>query len=162
MKYSNVPKLAPWVTGTIDIICLAILAAFRFTKLTWRKQSKKAKCRNYLLGALFVICLADTIYAIVRTKYPYLNNFLRPVVIMIFLSQLRNNMRYVALTAKDALTVLVCVFSYIGFFTLVGYFLFKGTFQMFSTFSSLGATYYQLLILLTTANFPNVMLPAYN
>lgn len=143
VKYSDLPKLAPWVTGTLDFICLFILAFFRFSKLRWRAMSPKAKWRNYSLAALWVICTGDIIYSLVPpVNYPYLTNFLRPIVIMIFLSQLRNNMKFVVLTAKDALVILICIFSYIGFFTMVGYFLFKGTFQMYSTFSSLGATYY--------------------
>ena len=40
--------------------------------------------------------------------------------------------------------------------------MFKSTFQGSSTFPTLRQTYYELLILLSTANFPDVMLPAYN
>ena len=53
------------------------------------------------------------------------------------------------------------IFIYVGFFTIVGFYLVRGTIQGYQNFTSLGETLYQLLILLTTANFPDIMLPAY-
>ena len=46
-------------------------------------------------------------------------------------------------------------------FALVGYYLFRDEFEGITLLSDMNASYYQLLILLTTANFPDVMLPAY-
>ena len=58
--------------------------------------------------------------------------------------------------------VLACIFIYIGYFAVIGYFILEGTFQGFADFDSLGDTYFALTILITTSNFPDVMLFAYN
>lgn len=56
------------------------------------------------------------------------------------------------------LTLLMC---YLVFFSIMGYYLFRSTFQGVSIMPSIKETLYQMIILLTTANFPDVMLPAY-
>jgi two pore calcium channel protein, plant len=97
-----------------------------------------------------------------RERYPYLTNFLRPVVVIIFMSSIRSNLKSVAYDLKDSITVLAIIFAFIGFFTFSGYFLFQGSYEGVNTFPNVGEGYYQMVILLTTANFPDVMLPSYN
>jgi len=63
---------------------------------------------------------------------------------------------------KDSIPVLAIIFLYIAFFSVVGVFLFKDSYEGFSLLPGVSNAYYQLLMLLTTVNFPNVMLPAYN
>lgn len=46
------------------------------------------------------------------------------------------------------------------FYTVTGFFLYRGTLQGYQNFTSLGETYYQMTILLTTSNYPDIMLPA--
>jgi len=70
----------------MDFFCLFFLAYFRCYKVTWRRMSRKAKIRNYMLLVVFIICTADLIYSITNDSYPYLTNLLRPVVVLIFLS----------------------------------------------------------------------------
>ena len=43
----------------------------------------------------------------------------------------------------------------------MGYYLFRNGFEGIISLGDYRNTYYQLLILLTTANFPDIMLPAY-
>ena len=81
---------------------------------------------------------------------------------MIMMSQVRATTKGVLMNFKDSLTVLVCIFLFIMFFSVIGVFLFKDSYEGFSQLPGLSNAYYQLLILLTTCNFPNIMLPAYN
>jgi hypothetical protein len=124
VKYSNLPKLAPWFTGLLDILCLSFFAFFRGYKLTWRAQSKKDRNRTISLIVLLIVCLTDISISMARERYPYLTNFLRPVVVMIFMSSIRSNLKSVAFDLKDSTTVLAIIFAFIGFFTFSGYFLF--------------------------------------
>ena len=118
------------------------MAFFRGYKITWRAQSKKDRNRTIALVALFVVCLIDISISIARDKYPYLTNFLRPVVVMIFLSSIRSNLKSVAYDLKDSFTVLAIIFSFIGFFAMSGYFLFAGTYEGVNTFPTVGEGYY--------------------
>ena len=92
--------------------------------MTWRAQSKKDRNRTIALVVLLLVCLTDISVSMVRERYPYLTNFLRPIVCMIFLSSIRSNLKSVVYDIKDSLTVLIIIFSFIGFFSFAGYFLF--------------------------------------
>ena len=56
----------------------------------------------------------------------------------------------------------MCIFLYVGYFAAIGYFIVEGTFQGYSDFNTIGNTYYSLIVLITTSNFPDIMLSAYN
>jgi hypothetical protein len=53
------------------------------------------------------------------------------------------------------------IFAFIMFYSLLGFKIFQGTLEGEAYFSSIGNSAWSLLVLLTTANFPDVMLPAY-
>ena len=63
---------------------------------------------------------------------------------------------------KELSIFVLSLFIYVLIFALISAFYFKESFQGVSYMSSIGQTFYELFILLTTANFPDVMLPAYN
>jgi hypothetical protein len=54
------------------------------------------------------------------------------------------------------------IFAYVTFFSLIGFYSFKYSLEGFTWFPTANQSFYQMLILLTTANFPDIMLPAYN
>ena len=81
---------------------------------------------------------------------------------ILFFNSIRQNIKSIAYDFKDSIVVLACIFIYIGYFAIIGYFILEGTFQGFADFDSLGDTYFALTILITTSNFPDVMLFAYN
>ena len=162
IPYSNFPKLAPYAAGTIDILCLGFLAFTAYYKTTWRNSSKNDKIRIPLLAFLFVTCLVDVIYSMVVIGFPFYTSFMKPVVVLMFLSTIRANLKTVLYDLKDSSIVLLIIFSFIFFFAFSGFFLFQGSLEGVTTFPDIGTSYYNMLILLTTANFPNVMLPAYN
>lgn len=87
--------------------------------------------------AIFVMSLIDLIYADLSSNYPYFCNFLRPVVILIFLSQTRSQMKNIFYyTLKDIAVVLIFIFLYIGFFSLVWFFQFKYSMEGFNFFGA--------------------------
>jgi len=71
-------------------------------------------------------------------------------------------MKSVIYDLKDSFSTLITIIVYIGFYSVIGFYLFRGTFQGYANFPTVWNTYYQMTILLTTSNFPDIMLPAYN
>ena len=51
---------------------------------------------------------------------------------------------------------------FVGLYALLGHIIFMFSFEYQRSFSSLPDSNYSMLILLTTANFPDIMLPAYS
>ena len=109
-----------------------------------------------------LVCSIDVIRAAIFYQYPYVNNLCRPWVCVIFFSSIRQNLKSVVYDFKDSIIVLMCIFIYIMYFAAIGYFILEGTSQGFADFDTFGDTYYQLTVLITTSNFPDVMLEAYN
>jgi len=81
---------------------------------------------------------------------------------MLYVESLRNSLATVLADLKASLGAILIIFSFVIWFSFTGMFLFEGTLEGISLFGNLSMSYYNMLILLTTANYPDVMLPAYN
>lgn len=57
--------------------------------------------------------------------------------------------------------MVIFIAVYVIFFAWVGMRLFMGTIEGITYFSSFGDSCFNMLVLLTTSNYPDVMLPAY-
>lgn len=71
-------------------------------------------------------------------------------------------MKSIFMLIKDSGILIFCIFGYVAFYAIAGYFIFKATMEGYTYFSTPAQGCYSMFILLTTANFPDVMLPAYN
>ena len=63
---------------------------------------------------------------------------------------------------KELAIFVASLFIYVLMFALISAFYFKESFQGVVYMPTIHQTYFELFITLTTANFPDVMLPAYN
>ena len=142
IKYSNLPQLAPWLTNVTDFLCLFSITFYFWFKITWREISQRSKVRLGILTAIFAFSTIDLATSTIREKYPYFSNFMRPIVIMIMMSQVRATTKSVILNVKDSLTVITMIFLYITFFSVVGVFLFKDTYEGFSLLTGVSNAYY--------------------
>ena len=118
--------------------------------------------RFWTLLVIYIVCTIDLIQSCFRRGFPYLENFLRPVIVLILLSQIRSNMKGILFDIKDSAVVMLCIFSYVVFFSVAGFFIFRSSFEGHAIYTSPTESFYQMLILLTTANYPDIMLPSYN
>ena len=150
------------ITVSVDLLCICYLTFNRVLKTRFKHTSENARMRNLVMYAACVyqfILLVVTFVGYYTNPFSY---FIRPVIAIVFLSNVRARFLDIFTFLKDTCIVLMAIFGYVLFSSTLFYTMFKSTFQGSSTFPTLGDTYYQLLILLTTANFPDVMLPAYN
>jgi len=68
----------------------------------------------------------------------------------------------IAYLLRDSGVMIATIFCFVLFSSFVGYLTFRYTFEGFTVFKTPSSSFYNMYILLTTANFPDVMLPAYN
>lgn len=57
---------------------------------------------------------------------------------------------------------MLTIFAWILTFAMMGFYMFRFSFEGTQQFSSISQSYSSMLTLITTANFPDVMLPAYH
>ena len=127
IRYSGFPNFSPLITAILDITCLLILTIFRIYKKKWRHLSKNNLYRTYALIVITILCIIDEAYAIVNDSYPFIDDFMRPVVVLIFLTSIRTNMKQVLYSARDAIPIILLILLYIAFFSFLGFYMFRGT-----------------------------------
>ena len=62
---------------------------------------------------------------------------------------------------KDSIVMIIIIFAYVFYFSFLGYFMFNGQLEGTSSFANFSDSFFYMLVLLTTANDPDIMLPAY-
>jgi len=154
--------LAPWGTGIFDFLCIGYLAFFLLHKLKWREMNKKENLATAVVLFLMFVSLLDTVFSIVLQNQSFIANLLRPFICCAMLPNIKDNLTAVIYDLKESITILVIIFSFIFYFTLFGYFVFARSFGGSIVFPDIGTGYYNMIILLTTSNFPDVMLPSYS
>ena len=83
-----------------------MLGVFKCFKMSWKRTSGSEKARIWGFIAIELVCIADLAEAGYYFRYPYVNNLLRPVVVVVFFSTIRENLKTLANDFKDSLVVL--------------------------------------------------------
>lgn len=83
-------------------------------------------------------------------------------ILLTFATELRQKCFSLISDLKDSFDILMTIFTYILVFTLTVYYFYRSTFEGFQNFGTIKDAYRNMTILFTTANFPDVFLPAMN
>jgi|Transcript_17599 two pore calcium channel protein len=105
--------------------------------------------------------MIDLGFALWMNNRPILSAYVRPLVVGTFMKSISENFFTLCKDLRDASVVLAMIFTFLAAYSLICFFFYQGSYGGFINFSSMTEAYYRLLILLTTANFPDIMLPAY-
>ncbi|XP_071440962.1 uncharacterized protein [Hetaerina americana] len=165
--------LPNWATICFESICLVLYlahilfaASFSETKLFW------VDIKNITLMAVISLISVDIILflgfycngtTVIRWSRP-----LRPLLLVNFLEfrQVRRALRNIWRTMPDILNVLVLLFLAIGLFSLMALKLFGRRNLLYRNgnlyFQNLVGSFFDLYVLVTAANNPDVMIPAFN
>jgi len=163
--FTKIPFMNNNILRSIEVIQTIIIALSQILKYRdeYRLKYTNTGVNKYyniiqiILFASLFFCLIDLILSIIFGKFPIVNFLCRPFIYIYMIKRLRSNwvciLKVIWKTKKSYLFLFVNMIS----FSVVGYVLFKKDKGFFETF---GESVLQLYILLSTCNFPDIMLEA--
>ena len=181
---SGIDKLNVLYMGFFNMACMLVFIYSRYFKRRFRltadslvrslgdnaqnyridllqQQEKSDKRENIALICAFAVMVIELIFAVVFEYRPYMTIFLRPIIVATFTDSIRENALTLAKDLRDAGVVLSMIFIFIFLYATICHYFYEGKYGGFQYFATMPMAYYRMLILLTTANFPDIMLPAY-
>ena len=99
--------------------------------------------------------------AIRNYKYPYVAALLRPVLFVLMLDPMRECFKRYMYVVKDSLYLVSMIAGFVFYFAWLGKKLFYDIEEV-EYFSTYADAAWSMLILLTTTNFPDIMLAVYS
>lgn len=137
------------------LICFVLIqVVFYKEREILNRITREYQILQLVLLVLISLSLLDIIFGLIIGYFPLFNFFGRALIIILLVRNLRMvwvNMLYLFYTTRNVFYLLICVIFCFG---ILGYFLYNYS----SDFSSVFKSCYSLFILLTTCNFPDVML----
>ncbi|KAJ7948317.1 Two pore calcium channel protein 1 [Quillaja saponaria] len=163
----------PYLTGAESLIyegiTLIILVIHMFFPISYEGSSIYWKNRlNQLKVCCLVVLIADIlVYAIYISPVAFhslpfrIAPYIRVVLFILNIRELRNSILILAGMLGTYLNVLALGLLFLLFSSWVAYVMFEDTQQGKLIFTSYGITLYQMFVLFTTSNNPDVWIPAY-
>lgn len=162
VRFSSIVNLNPILTYSIDIFCLAFLGYFRWFKTTWSVQTRRDYYHSMTLLILSTVSIMIFAVTMWVKQTAFFADLLRPFILINFLGTLRQNFKDFFADLCGSITIIATVFGWIFIFACLGFYLFRYSFEGLVDFNSFTVSFASMLTLITTANFPDVMLPAYH
>ncbi|XP_014668739.1 PREDICTED: two pore calcium channel protein 1-like [Priapulus caudatus] len=163
--------LPSWATMVIETACIAFFISrfihgWSFTKNFWKDEKNIIVLITVIL--IVVDMLVNVVMLLVGMETVRWSRAFRPLFVINFAEgrQIRRAFRNIRRTLADIINVLVLFFVTLAIFTLMATKIFiqkQLTFRDGSPyFHSYFESFYQLFVLVTTSNSPDVMMPAYD
>ena len=148
------------------IIEIIILISFIIIQIILVQQRKTLDSftEHYQILQLVIIILIginliDISCSLFYDYYPLINFFIRGILIILLVRNLRKLWNNILLLLYDTKIVLFLLFSIILCFAILGNFLYN---EISPDFSSFWMSLYSLFVLLSTCNFPDIMLNTFS
>ena len=148
------------------IIEIIILISFIIIQIILIQQKKTLDSftEHYQILQLVIIILIginliDISCSLFYDYYPLINFFIRGILIILLVRNLRKFWNNILLLLYDTKIVLFLLFSIILCFAILGNFLYN---EISPDFSSFWMSLYSLFVLLSTCNFPDIMLNTFS
>ena len=101
------------------------------------------------------------ILAMFNISSVFFADLIRPVIVFDLFSQLRFSSIEFLRDLRSSISILFSIFAWIFFFALAGFYLFRNSFEGLVYYKNLQQSFMSMLTAMTTANYPDVMLPSY-
>ncbi|XP_033198710.1 two pore segment channel 1 isoform X1 [Bombus vancouverensis nearcticus] len=152
-----------WAHGSIELFALIIIGIELALKLRWIGWSTMLKHKRTMLKCItLVIMFLEAMTVLVRQSSHFrVTRALRPIFLVDTkcFGGVRRFIRQILLTLPPILDMLGLLLFFITLYTVLGYYMFS---EMNRNFCTLQDSFVSLFVLLTTANFPDVMMPSYS
>ncbi|MFT7817644.1 two pore calcium channel protein 1 isoform X1 [Arapaima gigas] len=158
-------RLDVYVHATLELLALAMVAFELCMKLRWLGfhtfiRHKRTMVKTSVLFIQFV----EAIVVLVRqTSHLRVTRALRPIFLVDcrYCGAVRRNLRQIFQSLPPFIDILLLLLFFMVIFSILGFYLFSPN-KTDPYFSTLENSVVSLFVLLTTANFPDVMMPAYS
>ncbi|KPP73906.1 hypothetical protein Z043_106977 [Scleropages formosus] len=153
------------VHATLELLALAMVAFELCMKLRWLGfhtfiRHKRTMVKTCVLFLQFV----EAIVVLVRqTSHLRVTRALRPIFLVDcrYCGAVRRNLRQIFQSLPPFIDILLLLLFFMVIFSILGFYLFSPN-KADPYFNTLENSIVNLFVLLTTANFPDVMMPAYS
>ena len=157
---SGIPKMPHYVSCILELSCVLILLGFVIFKRKFRNPTKNKKRREVVHIVLTIISVIDIIISLITHRGLVVSKFIRVIRIMLSIRQLRRALNRIGLVIYDSSQILLFLLAYIIVFGYIGFRLFRGTQEGAQYFPDKLTSTWNLLVFITTANSPDIVLPA--
>lgn len=161
VPWSNIPKLNNTGTRAIELFCIVFLLALNTFRSTFTQQTRTRWLRDVFLWSCSLAASADILYSFITASSLMYAQFIRPVIFLMVIRSVRESMMSILRTIKATAGIILLVALHIIIFAWAGLVLFFGTAEGTAYFKDIRTSLWNMLIALTTTNFPDLMLPAY-
>ena len=114
------------------------------------------------IRSLQLVSIVSIIFGLCCTQQSVLQPFARLLLLSTLTTSVQQEAKTLIKVLPEVMNILVILFIYMVFWAFLGTVLFYDTVEAESGFSSLIESLWTLWICVTTANYPDVMMPAYN
>ena len=149
------------ITKPIEIFCLAFFLFMNFCHNQVRRHDENSLYTWRAQIVLSFIATVDLIIAMNTQLYPWVAAFTRPLMIVLLYRVLRQQVRRYLYTVATSAPMFFVVIIYVLYFSWMLQRYFAGTLEGFKYFPDFWNSFWNMLVLISTANYPDIMLPAY-
>lgn len=161
---SGFPVLPVEATQLVESICLTFLVLEMLTKYRYKGAAVFWAYRWYYVQIVLLLCDVAGVFLswINPTGMTLINPVMRPLLFVAMSRHARNSWAVLFKILPSFIDVAVLLILTIFVFSVAGVIMFEGTEEGRQFFPSILEGALNLQILLTTSNFPDVMMPAYS
>ena len=147
------------------MIFYIVLLYFTILRLFLKKATKTAMIRTGVMSGFLIFMIVSSILVItIQLRITFWHKVTAFLIIMFFIRSLRESWKRIFLVVWSSQTIMVVIFAYILYMGLLGFALFQGkTFynDPAEYFQDVTLTMFNMYVLFTTSNFPDIIFPYY-
>ncbi|XP_038214811.1 two pore calcium channel protein 1-like isoform X1 [Zerene cesonia] len=157
-------ELPVWAHGTIELLALSVIGIELHLKLKWIGWGTIFKHKRTMIkGITLLIMVLEAVVVLCRQSSHFrVTRALRPIFLVDtrHCGGVRRFIRQILQSLPPILDMLGLLMFFVATYSLLGYYLFSEHIDN-GHFKTLSDSFVSMFVLLTTANFPDVMMPSY-